>query len=179
MPFNRLNHSVLGQIRPRFALKIAADPETALKHLAEGITQDPTVEGVHSNHYVFVKIPEAEQHYWSPELTVRIEIEEFTDYTKVACLVGPKQTVWTLWAFMYSSILILTLFSTIFGFAQYNVHGSSIWLWVIPFGVLGLASAFVASKFGQHKGRDQMLHLISFVYHRLAELGEVERLERR
>lgn len=179
MPFNRLNHSVLGQIRPRFALKISSEPEKALKHLAAGIPKDPTVEGVHSNHYVFLKLPEKEQHYWSPELSVRIEIEEFTDYTTVSCLVGPKQSVWTLWAFIYSSILLLTLFSTIYGFAQYNVQGSSIWLWIVPFGVLGLASAFVASKIGQRKGRDQMLHLISFVHHRLAELGPVERLERR
>jgi hypothetical protein len=179
MPFNKLNHSVLGQIRPRFALKIAAEPEKALKHLAAGIPLDPTVEGVLSNSYVFLKLPQSEQHYWSPELSVRIEIAEYTDYTTVACLVGPKQTVWTLWAFIYSSILLITVFSIIFGFAQYNVQGSSIWLWVIPFGILGLASAFVASKFGQRKGRDQMLHLISFVYHRLAELGPVERLERR
>ena len=81
---------------------------------------------------------------------------------------------------MKSSLLtsIILLICAI-SFAQYNVHGSSIWLWIIPFGVLGLASAFVASKFGQRKGRDQMLHLISFVYHSLEELGDVERLERR
>jgi hypothetical protein len=179
MPFNRLNHSVLGQIRPRFALKISSEPEKALNHLAAGIPIEPTVEGVHSGHYVFLKLPLEEQHYWSPELSVRIEIEEFTDFTTVACLVGPKQTVWTLWAFIYSSILLLTLFSLIFGIAQYKVHGSSIWLWILPFGVLGLASAFVASKIGQRKGRDQMLHLISFVYHKLSELGPVERLKRK
>jgi len=179
MPFNRLEHSVLGEIRPRFALKIDANPETAMAQLEEGFKQDPTVGGVFAKHHLFLKIPEAEQHYWSPELTVRIEIEEFTDYTTVSCLVGPKQSVWALWAFIYTSILLLTLFSGFFGWAKYSVDGSTGWLWVVPFGIVGLSTAFIASKFGQRKGRNQMLHLISFVYHELSKLGPVDRLERR
>ena len=128
---------------------------------------------------MFLKIPESEQHYWSPELSVRIEIEEFTDYTTVSCLVGPKQAVWALWAFIYTAILLVTLFSGFFGWAQYNVDGNSGWLHVVPFGILDLSTAFIASKVGQRKERNQMLHLISFVYHELEKLGPVERLERR
>ncbi len=179
MPFNRLNHSVLGEIRPRFALKIDQDPSTALQCLEEGFKKDPTVGGVFAKHHLFLKIPESEQHYWSPELSVRIEVEEFTDYTTVSCLVGPKQSVWALWAFIYTTILLVTLFSGLYGWAQFNVNGSSAWLWVVPIGIVGLSSAFIASKIGQHKGRNQMLHLISFVYHELSKIGPVERLERK
>ncbi len=179
MPFNRLNHSVLGEIRPRFALKITSEPDKAMAQLEEGFKKDPTVGGVFARQHLFLKVPESEQHYWSPELSVRIEIEEFTDYTTVSCLVGPRQSVWALWAFIYTSILLLTLFSGFYGWAQYNVQGSSAWLWVVPFGIIGLSSAFVASKIGQRKGRNQMLHLISFVYHELSKMGPVERLERR
>jgi hypothetical protein len=179
MPFNRLNHSVLGEIRPRFALKISASPEVAVAKLEEGFKKDPTVGGVFAKQHLFLKIPETDQHYWSPELTVRIEVEEFTDYTTVSCLVGPRQTVWALWAFIYTSILLITLFATFYGWAKYNVGGTTGWLWVVPFGIFGLSSAFIASKFGQRKGRNQMLHLISFVYHELEKLGPVERLERR
>ena len=46
MPFNRLNHSVLGEIRPRFALKIDADPTVAIEQLEDGFKKDPTVGGV-------------------------------------------------------------------------------------------------------------------------------------
>jgi len=178
MPFNRLNHSVLGEIRPRFALKIEASPEVAIAKLQEGFKKDPTVGGVFSKHHLFLKIPESEQHYWSPELTVRIEQEEFTDYTTVSCVVGPKQSVWALWAFFYTALLLITLFSGFYGMAKYSVDGSSHWLWVVPIGILGLSTAFLASKFGQRKGRNQMLHLISFVYHELSTLGPVDRLER-
>ncbi|MDB2657217.1 hypothetical protein N9Y60_04095 [Crocinitomicaceae bacterium] len=178
MPFNRLNHSILGEIRPRFALKIAADPEKAMACLEDGFKKDPTVGGVFAKNHLFLKVPESEQHYWSPELSVRIEIEEFTHYTTVSCLVGPRQSVWALWDFIYTSILLVTLFSGFYGWAQYNVDGYSAWLWVIPFGIIGLSTAFIASKVGQHKGRNQMLHLISFVYHELSKIGPVDRLER-
>lgn len=179
MPFNRLNHSVLGEIRPRFALKMNEEPSKILQCLEIGFKNDPTVGGVFAKHHLFLKIPEREQHYWSPELSVRVEIEEFTDYTTISCLVGPRQSVWALWAFIYTAILLLTLFSGFFGWAQYNVDGTSSWLWVVPFGVIGLSTAFLASKIGQRKGRNQMLHLISFVYHELSKISEVERLERK
>ena len=179
MAFNRFNHSILGEIRPRFALKIDSDPEKAIQHVENCIYKDKTVTGNRSNTLIFLKTPSWEQHYWSPEMSVRIEIEDYTDYTSVSCLVGPRQAVWALWAFIYSSILLVTVFGGIFGLVQYNQEGSSPWIWVIPVGIVLLSSAFIASKVGQRKGRDQMLHLISFLYHSLEEIGSVERLERK
>lgn len=176
MPFNRLNHSILGEIRPRFSLKIDQDPEKAINHVEQCLLHDKTVSGDRSGELLFLKTPSWEQHYWSPEMTVRIEVQEYTDFTTVSCLVGPRQAVWAMWAFIYSAILIITVFGGIFGLVQYNQEGTSPWVWVIPIGVIALSSAFVASKFGQRKGRDQMLHLISFLYHNLEELGEVERM---
>lgn len=179
MPFNRLNHSILGVIRPRFTLKINYDPVKAMDHVEKNIYKDNTVSGDRSDQLIFLKIPSWERHYWSPEMTVRIEIEEYTDFTTVSCLIGPRQTVWAMWAFMYSAILLVTVFGGIFGLVQYNQDGSSSWIWVIPIGIIALSSAFVASKFGQKKGRDQMLHLVSFLYHSLQEICEVERHERK
>lgn len=177
MPFNRLNHSILGEIRPRFALRIESDPELAMTHIENGILKDSTVSGNRCDTLLFLKIPRSEQHYWSPEMTVRIEIEEYTDYTSVSCLIGPKQTVWALWAFIYSAVLLVTVFGGIFGMVQYSQDGSSPWIWTIPIGIVLLSTAFIASKIGQRKGRDQMLHLISFLYHSLEEIGSVERLK--
>jgi hypothetical protein len=179
MPFNRLNHSILGEIRPRFALKTLCSPEYAMAHIARSVLQDKTVSATRSNQLIFLKTPSWEQHYWSPEMTVRVEQVEFTDYTTVSCLIGPRQVVWAFWAFIYSSILFSTVFGGIFGCVQYSQQGSSPWLWVIPIGAVLISSAFIASKIGQRKGRDQMLHLVSFLYHSLAELGPVERLEPR
>jgi hypothetical protein len=179
MPFNRLDHNILGEIRPRFALKIQSDPEKAIAHVEEELYKDKTVSGERSDQLLFLKTPSWEQHYWSPEMTVRIEVEEFTDFTTVSCLIGPRQSVWAMWAMIYTAILLVTVFGGIFGLVQYNQDGSSPWIWVLPIGTVLLSSAFVASKFGQRKGRDQMLHLVSFLYHSLEKLGEVERHEKR
>ncbi len=176
MPFNRLNHSILGEIRPRFKLKIDVEPEKALNHLEGAIPKDPTVSGERSMGVVFVRIPKSKQHYWSPELTVRIEKEEFTDYTTVSCLVGPRQSVWAMFSFMYAVIFLISTFAGIFGFVKYINHNDASWLWVIPTGMIFTASIFITSKIGQRKGRDQMLHLISFVYHSLSKISKVERL---
>ncbi len=179
MPFNRLNHNILGEIRPRFALKVGCDPEGAMKTIEASLQKDKTVTGEQSNNLTFLRIPSWDRHYWSPEMTVRIEVEEYSDFTKVSCLVGPMQSVWALWAFIYSSIALVTVFGGIFGLVEYNQYGESPWLWVIPIGILGISSAFVAAKIGQRKGRDQMLHLISFLYHSLNDCTEVERLNER
>lgn len=178
MPFNRLDHSVLGEIRPRFKLKIPLEPELALEQIDKKLTKDKTVSGGRSGQVFFLKIPSWERHYWSPEMSVRVEVEEFTDYTTVSCLVGPRQTVWAMFLFMHAAIALISMFGGIYGIVKYNESGVSDWLWIIPVGVILSASIFITSKIGQHKGRDQMLHLVSFVYHSLDEITEVERLER-
>jgi hypothetical protein len=176
MPFNRLNHSILGEIRPRFALKIQVDPVKAMDHLEQCLYQDKTVSGERSEHLIFLRTPSWERHYWSPEMTVRIQVEEYTNITKVSCLVGPRQAVWAMWALIYSAMALLTFFGGVFGLVQYQQEGSSPWIYVIPVGLVLISSAFIAAKIGQRKGRDQMLHLISFLYHSLEKISTVERI---
>lgn len=176
MPFNRLNHSILGEIRPRYTLRINADPEKALEHICASIEKDKSVTGVRYKQTVFVKTPSWLAHYWSPEMTVRIEKSEFSGDNLVHCLIGPRQAVWAMFALIYAAILLVTCFGGMFGIVQYHTSGSSPWIYVIPIGVVLLSTVFITSKFGQQKGRDQMLHLVSFVYHSLSEITEVERV---
>jgi hypothetical protein len=178
MPFNRLNHSVLGEIRPRFDLIISCEPEIALEHIYQKTIQDPSVGGVRSRQYVFVKTPTHLQHYWSPEMSVRIEKSEFSDEIRAHCLLGPRQTIWAMFTLIYAAILLLTLFGGMFGIIQYQNSGDSLFIYCFPIGFVLFLSIFITSKLGQRKGRDQMLHLVSFVYHSLEEVSNnVERVE--
>lgn len=176
MAFNRLNHSVLGEIRPRFALKIEIDPETASMHLEKSARSSKTVTCVRSNNLLFLNTPSWLRHYWSPEMTVRIEKGEFSGITKVSCLIGPNQTVWVMFAFIYGALLFATIFAGMFGYVQYSQTGSSPFLWGIPIGLFVTSSIFITSKIGQRKGHDQMLVLVSFLYHHLSEITTVERI---
>ena len=177
MPFNRQDHSVIGEIRPRFKLKIGATPEKALDDLESCLVNERTVSGDRSNQLIFLRIPSWDSHYWSPEITVRIEQEEYTDFTTVSCLVGPRQSVWAMFTFLYAAIILFSTFGGIFGLIKYQETGMINWLWIIPAGVLLTLSLFITSKMGQQKGRDQMLHLVSFLYHSLDSVTDVERLE--
>lgn len=179
MPFNRLNHSILGEIRPRFYLKTHLDPDEAADHIAASMEKEKTVSGVRTNRLIFLKTPSWLQHYWSPEMTVRIEKGEFADHTTICCLLGPRQSVWAMFALIYAAILLITTFGGMFGLVQYSTSGFSPWIWVLPIGLIALSTVFISAKLGQKKGRDQSLHLVSFLYHTLAEKGDVERIERR
>ena len=176
MPFNRLNHTILGEIRPRFTLGIECDPEIALEHLVKSIDKDKTTTGVRYKQTVFVKTPSWMAHYWSPEMTVRIERSEFSGEVLVHCLIGPRQNVWAMFALIYAAIGLITCFGGMFGLVQYSTSGSSPWIYVIPVGIVLLSSVFLTAKYGQHKGRDQMLHLVSFVYHSLNEISSTNRV---
>ena len=177
MPFNRLNHSILGEIRPRFKLKIESKPDEALDFVETTLLDDKTVFGGRNDHMLNIKIPQWERHYWSPEMSVRIEVEEYTDFTTVSCLIGPKQSVWAMFTFIYAALVLLTTFGGIYGLVKYQEMGFTNWLWVIPIGTITILSIFVTSKMGQRKGRDQMLHLVSFIYHTLEKYTKVERLD--
>lgn len=179
MPFNRLNHFILGEIRPRFYLKSNCEPDVIAKHIDECVQKDKTVSAVRTNLLIFLKTPTWLQHYWSPEMTIRIEKGEFAEHTTVCCLIGPRQAVWAMFALIYSAILLVTIFGGMFGLVQYQTSGSSPYIWLIPIGIVAFSTVFIASKIGQRKGRDQMLHLVSFLYHSLKEIGDVERIERR
>ena len=179
MPFNRLNHSILGEIRPRFYLKTNMEPEVAAKHIENCVNKDKTVSAVRNNLLFFIKTPSWLQHYWSPEMTVRLEKGEFAQFTTVCCLIGPRQAVWAMFALIYAAILLLTTFGGMFGIVQYQTSGSSPWIWIFPIGFVAFSTVFISAKIGQKKGRDQMLHLVSFLYHSLAEKGEVERIQKR
>lgn len=179
MPFNRLNHSILGEIRPRFYLRIQNEPTEAMDHIEKQVKTVKTVTCDRSNHLIFLKTPSWLAHYWSPEMTVRIEKSEYSDAITVCCLLGPRQAVWAMFTLIYAAIILITTFGGMFGFVQYQRDGFSWFLWLIPMGIIAFFSVFLVAKIGQKKGRDQMLYLVSFLYHSLAEIGPVERVERR
>lgn len=177
MPFNRLNHNVLGEIRPRFRLKSNLSIEEITSSVKISLENDPTVLGNVHNKYFVLKIPTSKQHYWSPELQVHLEKDEDSDDTILRCLVGPKQSVWAMFMFFYISIVAITFFGGMYGLVQMQMGKPNNMVYIIPVGLLILPSIYTFSKIGQKSGRDQMLHLISFLYHSVDSKGNVERIE--
>lgn len=177
MPFNRLNHTILGELRPRFILKSNLSIDQITSSISNQLSEDITVNGSVDKKYAILKIPSNNQHYWSPELQVHLEKDEDSEDTIIRCLVGPKQTVWSMFMFSYIAIAAITLFVGMYGLIQLQLGHSNYAVYVIPIGILILPSIYTFSKIGQKTGRDQMLHLISFLYHSIDKEGSVERVE--
>lgn len=177
MSFNKLDHSVLGEIRPRFRLRTNLSIDAVKEVVASAVKSDASVEGSVKMDYFIIRTPIAEQHYWSPELQVHLEKDENSDKTILRCLIGPKQAVWALFMFVYATIAVITLFVGMYGLIQMQFDKESSAVYVIPIGLFLLPSIYFFSKIGQKTGHDQMMHLVSFLYHVLDRDGEVERVE--
>jgi hypothetical protein len=178
MPFNRYHHSLAGEIRPRFQLFISDDPDLCVNRIHQALQTDGTVSGTIANKLVFLRIPKSVRHYWSPEITVRFEPEENGTGTVIKCLVGPQQTVWVMFTLFYLAIAVSTLFGSLYWLSELYMDKNSPWWWVLPAGIILSATAFVTSKFGHLKGRNETLHLVSFLYHALdpAVSGRIVRI---
>ena len=178
MAFNALDHSLSGEILPRFRLLISADKDDILDFVAEQSKQSEEVVHIRATQYLILKIPLGKREYWSPEL----QIQPFQDYTDkhktlLRCVVGPSQSVWMMFTFIYSAIILLTLFGGMFGLVQYQLNNESIFLWMWPVGTMAFLSIFAVAKVGQQKARNQTLRLVSFLLHELENRWEVERVK--
>jgi hypothetical protein len=133
------------------------------------IQKDETVVGKRVYDMYYLDIPVKEQHYWSPELRISMEENLAGEGTFIRCVVGPRQSVWLMFVFIYGFLSMLTLFGGMYGLVKWNSGGSAAWLWCFPAALLIILSVYVVAKLGQRTGRDQMLHLVSVLYHSLGD----------
>lgn len=175
MAFNTHNTDDI-EIRPRFKLlskKYTNDQ--VLENIKIALPTQSNVDGKVKGTHVFLTIPINEQHFWSPSMEVVVEKNEDDDLTSIRCLIGPKQTVWIMIMFFYISVAVITLFGGIYGLVKWNMGYETKLLWLLPGGVIVEALIFVATKWGQKKGRDQMLYLVSFLYHAISD-NDIKRI---
>jgi len=176
MSYNHFDHSLEGVITPRFRLKVKAEKEDVFEHLQSMASSQKDFGITKANQYLMIKYKKSHEEYWSPELQIQPQ-QDFTDKNTLIlrCVIGPRQNVWVMFVFIYSSIILLTLFGGMFGLVQYQLTKSSLFLWVWPIGTLLLLSIFAISKIGQSKARNQTLRLSSFILHALEQKWQIER----
>ncbi len=176
MAFNTHNSDDI-EIRPRFKiLSKKNSDQQVLEKLRNALPLQNKVVGKIKGTHAFLSIPEGEEHFWSPSMEIVVESDEDNvDFTSIRCLIGPKQTLWMMVMFFYISIAVITLFGGMYGLVKWNMGHETKLLWLIPIGVMLEMLVFMATKWGQKKGRDQMLYLVSFLYHAIDD-NEMERL---
>ena len=152
----------LYQIRPRFQIDTKYSLDEIHARINNSLKKDQaTCRGSIYSHYVTLFIPEDDQHYWSPQLS--LNIEELDIGTHIRGLYGPNPSIWTMFIFFYSFIGIAFLFVSIFGFSRMSLGESGWILWLLPILFIIFISIYISAYFGKKKGHDQMIILHLFL----------------
>lgn len=150
------------RLRPRFKKKVDFALDEVKERIKSSINENAELcKGKIVDNHVILKIPSAQQHYWSPQLT--LELQKENEATIIRGLFGPKPTVWTMFVFFYSAIGFLTLMGLIFGLSQMMLKMNPYGLWSVPIGGTILIGLFIMSKIGQGFSQDQMHQLNTVV----------------
>ena len=152
-------------IRPRFRFTIDFPKNEVLdrlKHMIED-HQGEMVGYIVDNH-ITMDINEKQRHYWSPQLSFRVEEDyDNTNRSVVRGLVGPRPSVWTMFMFIYFSIGTLGVGLAIYGVTQKMLGESGVFMWALPAAILFMLTAYKAGKMGENLGADQIETLKQFV----------------
>lgn len=149
------------RIRPRFKHQIELPVDDVHERIMAAVenTDDVHAEGFVMGH-LHVRVPTADQHFWSPQL--HLSTEEVEEGTMIRGLYGPNPTVWGLFFFGYVSVGILFFFTGFWGLSRWSLDQPATVLWLLP--VLGAVAVglYLMAQFGQKIGAEQMFRLHHF-----------------
>jgi hypothetical protein len=110
MPFNKLDHTAVGKIKPRFKLQTPESKDKMLELIIAEAKADETVKVSNHTNQIKLMLPFDERHYWSPVMNLTCEWDEYDKKTYIRGVVGPNDKVWTMFMFFYIGVLMIGMF---------------------------------------------------------------------
>lgn len=110
--------------------------------------------------YVTLRIPEEDQHFWSPLLHLSLEpLGE--SKTVISGIYGPNANVWSIFLYGYLFFGTLSLFAGLLGISQWIVGVSSWGLYAFAGLIAAVIGLYFLAQFGQKLAARQtyLLHL--------------------
>ena len=150
------------RIRPRYAFATTLKKEVVLSKIKMGL-QEASSEliGKFVKPLVVISFPEHRRHFWSPELS--LDVEEKEGETEIRCTLGPRSSIWTMFATFYGFSILVGVAGVVFGFSQLTLGMNTYGFWLVPISILLLIGAYGIALTGQRLAYDQMLELRSFI----------------
>ncbi|WP_306640046.1 hypothetical protein [Sanyastnella coralliicola] len=152
-------------IRPRFEFTVPfseVEVLERLKRIKEKSADELT--GHLIDHHLILDIPVNDRHYWSPQLSMRVEADEDDpSKTVIKGLIGPRPSVWTMFTFFYFTIGVAGFFIASWGFSKWMLGEFSHLIWALPIAMIINLTAYRAGKQGEKLGHDQVEVLKGFV----------------
>ena len=164
---NTTNTNVMSEIgneiilRPRFKFEVELSEELLLKRFEQTETKDFVVSRV--THHVFIRIPKAAQHFWSPQLhleTLPIDDKK----TLLKGLFGPNPSIWTLFMFAHFAVVCGFIIFGVWAYVNWSINKDFIMqiagmiLMVLTWFVL-----YFMGRMGKAAGKDEMHQLYRYM----------------
>ena len=153
-------------LRPTFTVQLPMPSPEALELLGATLADRPLlvrrtrtpgggqVVAARDSDHLVLTVPAAEQHVWSPWLTV--DVTARNGGSQLVARFSPHPSVWTGFAFGYLTLGIVCLFSLVFAGAL-AMTGNDPWsLWISGGTALALGGMWWASQLGQRLAYAQM-----------------------
>ncbi|NBC18152.1 MAG: hypothetical protein GVY18_12645 [Bacteroidetes bacterium] len=146
------------RLRPRFRRTVSASPSRVAERLRTALAEaDRPWQWDGYGHHFVIRVPEAERHFWSPQLS--IDLEATSDATTVRGLFGPHPSIWTLFVAAYGVAAFAGVTGLLFGLSQWTLDQPPIALWAVPGAALLAGITYGVGLVGRRLGYEQVLQL--------------------
>jgi hypothetical protein len=150
------------RMRPQFDFDVSCDHSDSFRRLAEALEGTDEVIGKVFADSAILKIPENENHLWTPELKVSVE-KSPAGGCRIHGLLGPKPGIWSLFVASYVAWTFIAVMSLIVGSSQATLSQSAWAFWGTPAAMVGILVTYVTARFGRRIGRPQSRRLKVFL----------------
>ena len=150
-------------LRPRFKIELKKNNQEVLKVFEEAKKTQKDFIVSRVDDHVFIKIPKADEHFWSPQLHLEImEIDK--NSSRLFGLFGPNPTVWTTFMFFHFIVAGLFIGFGIWTYTNWTLKTDfAIQLFVTILMIVLWVALYFGGRLGKATGRDQMVLLHNFM----------------
>ena len=150
------------RLRPQFSIHLPGVVDEVRQQLAEDLKRHGEKFDVKSfPGYLSLRVPEEEQHYWSPQLQISLDADD--GQTCLAGIYGPNTNMWASFLYGYLIVGSVGLFSGLLGACQLCIGDSPWGLWIFGAMVAAAAALYLSAQMGQKLGARQTFELHQIV----------------
>lgn len=150
------------RMRPQFDFNVSCDYSSSFRRLADALERTDEITGRVFKDSAILKIPEHENHLWTPQLKVSVE-KSPDGGCRIHGLLGPRPGIWSLFMASYVAWSFIIMMSLIFGSSQASLSQSAWAFWGAPVGIVGILLTYATARFGRKMGRPQSRKLKQFL----------------
>lgn len=147
------------RIRPHFRHVLGLDAESARERIVSRVSEQADRCEVRSfPGYVNLRVPEAEQRFWSPQLNLSLEADE-AGRTVIQGTYGPNTNLWAIFLYGYLTVGVLGAVGTVLGLCQWMIDARPWGFWLLGGSLAVSTFLYLLAQTGQKLGVQQTFQL--------------------